>query len=374
MSQPSDTKGKEPAASASQESSSPPRQSRDNPGETVAHGILPAEHWAQIADGDDDDSDSALEDPLTSTASITSSILNYRTINGRTFHSNQGNAQSWFANDKSAQESMDITHHAFTLILDGKLHLAPLEGVKLHKVLDVGTGTGAWEIALALLIPHFADDHPEAIVIGTDVSPIQPTWVPPNIRFEIEDCTGRWTFEPNSFDYIHMRFLLGSIGDWNLLMQRAFDACKPGGYIESFEPSSYLESEDGSVTDTMAMGQWGKLFIEGGRKMGRSFEVYQQGTVRAALEGAGFVDVHEQDFKVPIGGWPKDAHQKAIGEFTRIGFLQDPEGYLVFLAHTMGWKREQTLVFLSHLRRELRSSKVHAFYRQKVLWARKPEA
>lgn len=220
----------------------------------------------------------------------------------------------------------------------------------------------------------FADDHPEAIVIGTDVSPIQPAWVPPNVRFEIEDCTGPWTFEPNSFDYIHMRFLLGSIDDWNLLMQRAFAACKPGGYIESFEPSSYLESDDGTVTDTMAMGQWGKLFIEGGRKMGRSFEVYQHGTVRAALESAGFVDIHEENFKVPIGGWPKDPHQKQIGMFTRVGFLQDPEGYLVFLAHTMSWKREQTLVFLAHLKRELRSNKIHAFYRQKVLWARKPEA
>ena len=80
-------------------------------------------------------------------------------------------------------------------------------------------------------------------------------------------------------------------------MQRAFEACKPGGYIESFEPSSYLESEDRSVMDTMAMGQWGKLFIEGGREMGRSFEVYQHGTVRAALESAGFVDLHEQNFK-----------------------------------------------------------------------------
>jgi len=157
-------------------------------------------------------------------------------------------------------------------------------------------------------------------------------------------------------------------------MRRAFEACKPGGIVESFEPSAYLESEDGSVTESMAMGQWGKLFVEGGRKFGRSFEVYQQGTVRAALEAAGFVDIHEENFKTPIGGWAKDGRLKEIGQFTQLGFLQDPEGYLLFLANAMSWEREQTLAFLAHLRRELRSPKVHAFYRQRVLWARKPEA
>jgi methylase of polypeptide subunit release factors len=33
-------------------------------------------------------------------------------------------------------------------------------------VLDIGTGTGIWAI-------DFADEHPEAEVIGTDLSPIQ---------------------------------------------------------------------------------------------------------------------------------------------------------------------------------------------------------
>lgn len=33
-----------------------------------------------------------------------------------------------------------------------------------------------------ILIRDFADAHPEAEVIGTDISPIQPTWVPPNVK------------------------------------------------------------------------------------------------------------------------------------------------------------------------------------------------
>lgn len=46
----------------------------------------------------DDDNDSAFGDTASSTDSITSSILEYRTIHGRTYHSdNVGlNAQYWY--------------------------------------------------------------------------------------------------------------------------------------------------------------------------------------------------------------------------------------------------------------------------------------
>lgn len=45
---------------------------------------------------EDNDADSAVGvDSESSTASITSSILHYRTIHGRSFHSEQGDAQYW---------------------------------------------------------------------------------------------------------------------------------------------------------------------------------------------------------------------------------------------------------------------------------------
>jgi len=220
----------------------------------------------------------------------------------------------------------------------------------------------------------FADEHPESEVIGTDVSPTQSTWVPPNLRFEIEDCTEAWTFEPASFDYIHIRFLIGSIDDWEALMRQCFEACKPGGYVESMEPSAYLESDDGTVTDQMAIGQWGKLFVEASRRFGRSFELYQQGTVRKALEAAGFVDIHETELKTPLGGWAKDPQLKELGQFTQLSLMRDPEGYILFLANALGWEREEITLYLAHLRRELKNPRVHPYYRQKVVWARKPEA
>ncbi|GAB1317063.1 Methyltransferase [Madurella fahalii] len=332
-------------------------------------GILPAEHWAVPPEDDGRDDDSALGSFISSTASLTSSIVDYRTLHGRTYHSERGNAQYWGANDDAQLESMDIAHHSFTLALDGKLFLAPLkeEKLKLQKVLDVGTGTGIWAI-------DFADMHPHTMVIGTDVSPIQTTCVPPNLCFQIEDCTQSWTFAPASFDYIHMRFLAGSIDSWPLLMQRAFDACAPGGYVESMEPSAFIGSDDGSVKPTMALGQWGKLFSEGCRRFGRSFDLYEQGTVHKAMEEAGFVDIEEVNLKTPVGGWEEDPKRKELGLYVRVGWLQDPEGYMLFLANALGWKRDEIRVYLAHLRKELKDPKVHGYYRQKILWGRKPEA
>ena len=53
------------------------------------------------------------------------------------------------------------------LLCDAHLHLAPLENPR--RILDIGTGTGIWAIQMA-------DDYPDCTVIGTDLSPVQPSW------------------------------------------------------------------------------------------------------------------------------------------------------------------------------------------------------
>lgn len=43
---------------------------------------------------------------------------------------------------------MDLVHHIYSILLDGKLHLAPI-GANPQRVLDLGTGTGIWAIDFA---------------------------------------------------------------------------------------------------------------------------------------------------------------------------------------------------------------------------------
>ena len=68
----------------------------------------------------------------------------------------------------------------------------------------------------------FADEYPSATVIGTDLSPTQPSWVPPNVKFEIDDAQMDWTYAEDDFDFVHMRCLMGSIDSWPRLFGQAF--------------------------------------------------------------------------------------------------------------------------------------------------------
>lgn len=253
----------------------------------AGHGVIEPETH--------DDADLTLSSGMqSSTASLTASILEYRTIHGRTFHSQRGpgDAEYWAPNDNQHNTSMDIQHHVWTLLLDGKLYLAPLPS-EAGKVLDIGTGTGIWAI-------DFADEHPGATVLGVDLSPTQPEWVPPNCRFEIDDVSLDWTWHNDEFDFVHLRTMFGSFTDWQHVFNEAFRVCKPGGYVEDFEASADLISDDGTVTreNGTALGQWGKLFHEAGWKTGRSMAIFEEDTQVKCMKAAGLVDVVVKDIKV----------------------------------------------------------------------------
>lgn len=115
---------------------------------------------------------------------------------------------------------------------------------------------------------------------------------------EIEDCTLPWTLPSSSFDYIHLRWLVGSIPDWNALFAEAYAACRPGGWVESIEPSCIVESDHVKMPETAALSQWGRMCVEAGKKMGRTFTVVGEGLQRKGMEAAGFTDIQEFDYKV----------------------------------------------------------------------------
>ncbi|KAL2177344.1 S-adenosyl-L-methionine-dependent methyltransferase [Thermothelomyces heterothallicus CBS 202.75] len=363
---PAETKQAEstPAAAASPAEASSSAQAQTSAESGAQGDILPGQHWTRQPINDADSSyDSEI---ASSTNSLTSSILAYRTINGRTYHSDRTPAEYWGPNDEKQAECMDIQHHAFTLMLDGALYKAPLEVDKIKKVLDVGTGTGIWAI-------DFADEHPNVEVIGTDISPIQPGWVPPNVFFEMEDATQAWTFAENSFDFVHMRYLYGSIADWNQLFREAYRVVKPGGYIETFEADSAFCSDDGTIKEGSAMDQWSKVFEEGGRKFGRTFMPVSDNVQRTGLEAAGFVNLVQHDFKVPLTAWPADKKQAELGAYCHLAIDQDTEGLILYtFQQIMGWSAAEVHAYVAHLRKQMRDKTVHPYGRLRLIYAQKP--
>ena len=117
-------------------------------------------------------------------------------------------------------------------------------------------------------------------------------------RSEIGDCTQEWTFETNRIDYVHIRFLQGCIPDWYAFFQQAYNVLRPGGWLESYEASPSVFSDDGTLPAKSAIAQWGPIFVNGGKAIGRSFTVVEDDVQRKAMEAAGFVDIQEKQIKV----------------------------------------------------------------------------
>ncbi|KAL3589678.1 hypothetical protein FPOAC2_11852 [Fusarium poae] len=97
-----------------------------------------------------DDGDSSFQsDASSSTASVSESILEYRRIHGRTYHSDKYRSEHVFPNDEQQMECVDLSHHYLLLLLEGKLFLAPIKD-GIQNVLDVGTGSGIWSMYVGL--------------------------------------------------------------------------------------------------------------------------------------------------------------------------------------------------------------------------------
>lgn len=61
-----------------------------------------------------------------------------------------------------------------------------------------------------------------------------------------------------------------------------------------------------------------------------------------------------------------------MGRFVQHNLEADSEGFVLFFAHALGWSKEEIHVFLAHFRKEMRAGKQHAYFKERVVWARKP--
>ena len=143
-----------------------------------------------------------------------------------------------------------------------------------------------------------ADKFPNCSVTGTDISPIQPSWVPPNLRFEIDDASKEWTYKDNRFDFVHIRWLSGSVKDWTAVYKEAYRCLKPGGWIEHADSSGDIFSEDNSVTEDSAMSQWGKIWQEAGKRGGNPVDLIPANLQENGMKEAGFVNITKKELPV----------------------------------------------------------------------------
>ena len=237
------------------------------------------------------------------------------------------------------------------MTLSGALYISPLPS-SVSNVLDVGTGTGIWAI-------EFAEEHSATQVLGTDLSPIQPTFVPPNCNFIVDDAESDWVFD-KKFDFVHGRMLCLVVRDWTRFFQQCWDNLQPGGWVEIQEIRPPIECDDDSLPPGAALHRWSEMILESARRIGingRAAETFSE-----KLRDQGFINIREEKAMWALGSWPRGKREKIIGQWTQENMLQGIQGLsLALFTRRLGMSREAVELFLVDVRKEVKNPKVHAY-------------
>ncbi|KAI5844900.1 S-adenosyl-L-methionine-dependent methyltransferase [Tricharina praecox] len=300
----------------------------------------------------------------TDTTSLSSSINEYVFENGRRYHSYFGVEKNLMPTDEKEQDRLDLHHEILIRLFDGRLHKAPLDHPQ--RILDVGTGTGIWAIDMA-------DQYPMAEVVGMDLSPIQPKWVPPNCKFEVDDAEKDWAYKKDSFDFIHIRNLAQGISNWPKVLDDAYHCLQPGGYIELSDTGVTFHCDDGTMLPDNTAKCWGEAMTEAMAKAGRP-PPSDARHLRDRLTAAGLVDVHSYAIKQPFGPWAKDKRLKEAGIMI---WIMAEEGFtsygLAAFTRMLGMDSEEAAKLCRDGYQATRERKSHLYTVHYVAYGRKPE-
>ncbi|KZL74080.1 UMTA methyltransferase family protein [Colletotrichum tofieldiae] len=257
-----------------------------------------------------------------------------------------------------------MAHALIVRLIGNRLFLAPIEKQKINRILDVGTGTGIWAVEMG-------DFFENAEIIGNDLSAIQPQWVPSNVKFEIDDVESSWVGN-KKYDFIMCRYMAAAIRDWPKLVKNIYNNLNPGGWAEFQDMDIELYSDDGTLTESHATRDWSKTFVNTLRSIGLDPAPGPQleGWVRGH---GGFDKVAHQKFKAPVGPWPKDKNLKDLGMLNLVQSLEGLEGFsLKMFCGVLGRTKEEVLVQLAGVRKELKSNAFHCQFDIHVVYGQKP--
>ncbi|POS83988.1 methyltransferase domain-containing protein [Erysiphe pulchra] len=316
------------------------------------------------SDNYDTSSDAGYEtdDAGSVSTSLSSSVRDYAFENGRRYHRYREGAYN-FPNDDLEQEREDMKHAMMVNLCGHRLHYAPI-GNNPQNVLDMGTGTGIWAIEMG-------DLYPSANILGVDLSPIQPEWVPPNVVFMVDDIESPWLKPRDYYEYIHGRHIVMAIKDWPLLMRRAYDHLKPGGWIELQEIHHYPQCDDGSMPPHHEVAQFWGLINEGLAALGVNFNVTH--LLEDMLCDAGFTNIKCKILHVPIGTWPKNSILKLVGLYWRTILIDGLQPIALGpLTRGLKWSKEQVEMWLIDVRKAYMDNKVHSHMPLYIVWGQRP--
>ncbi|KAJ5738063.1 S-adenosyl-L-methionine-dependent methyltransferase [Penicillium malachiteum] len=248
-----------------------------------------------LADGGDDVLD--LEE---NRHEVASEVTNYTYQKGRCYNIKPDGIEDEF-------EEADMGQNIYGLLYKRQLFQSPTDSP--NRVLDVGAGSGKWAMDMGM--------YPDATVTGVDLSLIQPSWTPENVKFDIDDVNEEWNYE-EKFDLIHVQGMAGMIKDW-----------------------AYLSGQAMKIQDS--------------------------------LEHAGFLDIQQKMFYVPTNTWPMDQEISELGKFRNLHYMEAIQGSIGFSMKVMKYNQDDALSFTESVQAEVNNRRIHAYDAVCVFTARKPD-
>lgn len=197
-----------------------------------------------------------------------------------------------FPNDELEQDRLRVMHQVFLQVFDFELTSIHLDEPK--NILDIGTGTGEWAIGMG-------EEYPDCEIVGVDISAIQPSAVPHNVFFEIDDCEIDWMRPDDTIDLVHMRDMAGAISDWDFVFREALTCLKPGGHLEVLDFHDHTSDRNTFLTcfpPESEIHTFARAIDEASIKAGRRRGTHHMDV--DALGDMGYVDVEIKERNIPF--------------------------------------------------------------------------
>ncbi|KAB5554621.1 S-adenosyl-L-methionine-dependent methyltransferase [Coniochaeta sp. 2T2.1] len=297
----------------------------------------------------------------TASTSVTSSVYAHTYEKGRRYHAYK-HGRYPIPNDDMEQNREDMKHALMLELTDGRLFSAPV-GANPQKILDVGTGTGIWAIEVG-------DQHPSAEVLGLDLSPIQPTWVPPNVRFMIDDVEDEW-LNGSDYDLVHFRSMALILRNLPKVIGQAYKNLKPGGWVEFQESHGMPSCDDGTMKDDDIMKRYYETCQKAMGMFGYNLDLGSK--VGEYLERAGFGNVTCIKKKSPLGTWAKDKTMRLIGLYTKEAALTSIKSVMGKPFDALGISETEKAVWAARIKASVNDNSVHRYYHYYFWYAQKPK-
>ncbi|CAG8510397.1 646_t:CDS:2 [Ambispora leptoticha] len=286
-------------------------------------------------------------------------------VNGRDHAYRQENPKFTIPENTQGIPRLEVQHYLMRYLYQGNFS-SPRGALNAEgsRILDLGCGAGTWAIEVA-------KEFPNCEVTGVDISAYFPiNHDTPNVKFlehNFQECN-RLPFDDNTFDLVHMRFLLADVKERdieNALIPELVRVTKPNGWIELLE-FDIQHFSDGPTTRRLTNALMRHLQSNGyNGQISDKLPQYLKKTQQIDV-------VNQYDKAITLGRWAGKVGELAIDDISRL-FSDNKE-----LSRSMGITDEEYQKLIEAYKQEVETKRTffrtHRFYAQKIEKAPQPKS